>query len=295
MDKLCENITPDSGNTMTLVDRTFLKRQAPTLTVKRVPRAIGIRGVGDNLSSTDGYAVVTLHLPGKLRNGTNGVAEIKFEAHVVDNLPANLLLGSDVMKPNGMDVLYSRDVMAVTPCQGIEIPISAYTRDNRRINRVVKAMGETIVPPRSVASIPITFKKGYLPNRDYLFQPNTKNRIEKYGDEGGPFAHLVDANFDFIQAYNATSALISIEKNEKLGHLVEFEEEQALHADPSIHTMAAEPKSIYGLNISDGSPTTFVKSPPDPAELADEDTPDLFQTPPGHSAKTESNDGGIES
>lgn len=281
----CAPITPDSGNTMTLIDRKFLTEQCPNMTIRSMSRPIGIRGVGKNFSSSNEFAVVSVFLPGKLQDGSPAVAKVICEAHIIDNLPANILLGSDVMKPQGMDVLYSRDAMTIAACKGIEVPICSAIKDNMRINRLVKAQANTVIPPNSVASVPIDIK-GSLPDRDFLFDPDLRHDLKpSVGRDGGPFSHVVAADISFVQVYNATSTPAMLPRNARLGHLKDFDDDRALPAHASVHHLAADASPLYSMTAeSDDGPLLFVKSPP-----TDEDA-GHFSDPPRLRASTDSND-----
>jgi len=110
-----EAICPDSGNIMTLINRKFLQRQDSNCEIHKLEKPINVRGVGGRLVPSDCYANIRIHLPAKL-HGSEVMAVVPCEAHLVDYLPANLLLGTDVMTPYGLDISHSNLTMTIHGC-----------------------------------------------------------------------------------------------------------------------------------------------------------------------------------
>lgn len=99
----------DTGCTMTLVDRNSLKGQAPSIRIERLPSPINVQGLGSNIHETGEFVNVSLHLPGS--DGRTAV--ITREAHIVEDLKAKMLVGMDVLAPEGVIMVLSKQTATI--------------------------------------------------------------------------------------------------------------------------------------------------------------------------------------
>lgn len=237
----CESIVLDSGNTMSISSRRFLTRQSGGVdNIKWTKTPIGVKGVGPQPTSTQEYALVNLFIPGKRPDGAAAVAHLKLEVHVIDDLGPNLLLGSDVMSPHKMDILYSRQIAQIGMCENLEVPIQVFSRDNQKVRRIVKSQQDITIDAFQTQAVPIYAKKKTLPDRHFLFVPDDRFRSpEHFGPGGGPEAHLIDTKFDFIMVANNKSQPVTIQRSFKLGHIEEYDAQGAFQVSPVFHGLAA--------------------------------------------------------
>ena len=127
-DAAAESLCLDTGCTMTLVDREFLHTQAPIAKISRLPNAIAVRGVGSGGHHTDGYTVLDLPLPGTDANGTDVVAVLTCEAHIVNDLSAKMLIGMDILGPESILLDIPRRKAILYSCAKMAIPITVTPR-----------------------------------------------------------------------------------------------------------------------------------------------------------------------
>ena len=96
----------DTGSMVSLIDTTKAKEAGLTTKYTRLMR---INGIGNQ--STSKYTTFTIRLGNK---------EIPVQAYVLE-LRAGIILGMDTLKPNGIDVLPSRDVVQI---EDEEVPMT---------------------------------------------------------------------------------------------------------------------------------------------------------------------------
>ena len=64
-----------------------------------------VKGISGNEHSTVDYAILQIYIPGKDKQGEDTKAVMTREVHIVNSLDANMLIGTDVMVPERMDIL----------------------------------------------------------------------------------------------------------------------------------------------------------------------------------------------
>ena len=98
---------------------------------------------------------------------------------------------------------------------------------------------QTVIPARSVASVPICFRKATKlpPDQDFLFQPVPRGLNLR--QQEGPRAHIVDTNFTFVEVQNATDRPVIVLRKARLGSIQEYEEEGCYAVDPKETYLAA--------------------------------------------------------
>ncbi len=63
---------------------------------------------------SDSYATITIHAIAILPNGEEVITALLCEAHLVDFLAANLLLGTNVITPHGFNICLSNRTLTLT-------------------------------------------------------------------------------------------------------------------------------------------------------------------------------------
>ena len=170
-----ENMTAefcvDTGCNMSLIDRDFLKRLLPNCRITQYEQPIPVRGIGERIHHCSEYATFDLYISGSI-HGQPAVTQISRGARIVEGLQANMLIGMDIIGPEGMSMVTPKWELHVSSCNNLIAPISITPRA-ARIQRVVCAKEETKIPPSSAAAIPIKLRgKGTLPKgRNFLFDP----------------------------------------------------------------------------------------------------------------------------
>jgi transposase InsO family protein len=186
-------------------------------------RALQVKGISGNEHSTSEYVIATIRIPGTEFKTSKAVeAVITRELHIVDGLDANILIGTDVMVPEKINLLMGDKKMQISSCT-VTADIQVHIRSSyQRHEHPVHAKQTTWIPPRSVASVPI-HSLNAVADRDFLFEPVQLEQLSL-------FAHVVDAKTASILVKNDTSRSILLPRNQRLGHLHELGTEQGLSA-----------------------------------------------------------------
>ncbi|SLM34772.1 probable transposable element [Lasallia pustulata] len=181
-------ICVDSGCTMSLIDRAFLKETLPKTKILRVDRPIGVRGIGSTRYSSDEYVILDVFLDGTI-NDAPAQAHMRREAHVVDSLKAKFLMGVDILAPERICLNLSEGKMVVRSCKDLVALIQITAKDNVRVRRIVRTEKRLVIPPSSVYKVLVEVRgRMPLPDRDFLFEPDLE----------GAYAHIVDSTVPFI-------------------------------------------------------------------------------------------------
>ena len=202
---------------MSLIDRRFLQANLPNAEITRFQNAVRVRGIGDKVHDCHEYATFDLYLPGDSK-----VARISRGARVVDDLKAKMLIGMDIIGPEGISVHIPSRTATVESCGSMQVPLGVQPT-TERVDRVVRLTKLITIPARSTALIPLKLRgPTALPRgRDYLFEPSKAN----LGEEGGYVAHIIDSDTQYIQARNATDSPVIVPRHARLGKVMDYDAE----------------------------------------------------------------------
>ena len=213
----------DTGCSATLADRGFLLQRLPNLKIQKLASPMPVRGVGNKIIKTDEFCTIKMFIDGKL-NGLSTTASLTVEAHLVTDLKANMLIGTDTIAPQGICIDLGKQLLTIGACQNLQAPIETVTRQQPHLKRTVRVKFNTVIPSHSTIDIPVTYH-GSLPNdRDFLFEPQCPNDL---GNDGGVYAHVVDSSLTFVQIRNATDRPITLSKRARLGSVEEYQQHGA--------------------------------------------------------------------
>lgn len=224
--KLCA----DTGCTMSLIDTAFLMKHAPKAEIKRMPTPMNVRGLGDKRHDASEYTKLEMYSP-----GDKGTAVIERELHIVDNLSADVLIGVDILKPEGMVIDLDQNILTIRSCEGLSVPINVSSRGSR-INSTVYSEKAMIIAPHTNRKVTITGPRHRsldLPHdREFLFEPEKVDKLSAY-------AHVVDCDMSHIIVRNDSEEQIKLPRNVKLGKVIEYEAAgcfpvEAFHSDLAV-------------------------------------------------------------
>lgn len=221
------SICMNSGYSVTLINRAFLLKQAPGTHVRTITSPISIREIGTNHHSTNEYMLLDIYFPDK-RDGKDMRAKITREAHLIDNLKAKMLLGTDIIGPERIDIITSKN-QAFISSYDTTVDIDFKPRSRGLTIKPVVADKETMVPPRSQMVVPMHHAS--LPDdRDFLFEPSTE-AVSLY-------THLVNDTFHSVLARNDSDEPVLIPRHLRLGSVSKVDYDNCYHAAPEIANLA---------------------------------------------------------
>lgn len=243
-------VSPDSGCGVTLGDRAYLRKHIPNLEIKKMASSIPVRGVGNKIVSTAEYASVTIYVNGVIDGSQEmRTACLTMEVHIVDDLKANILIGTDTMTPQGMIVDLDARSVRLGKCQGLKAPIDVVARTQPHSKRTIRTKAAITIAPGTTLKVPVAYNGAIPEDRDFLFEPDC---AQDFGPTGGVFAHVVDHTISMVQVYNATVTPVRLPRKARLGALYEYEQDGAFLAAPTdAHLAVGNVKSWKG-NLAKG-------------------------------------------
>ena len=212
---------PDTDCGVTLVDKAWLLSHLPHQKISTMSTLTNIRGIGTSKHESAQFAALSLYFPGEDQAGQQVYASIRCELHLVDGLRANILVGNNILSPEGFAININKNRALIRSC-GVTIPINAKQR-GQFFRRKLLASDENVVPPRSETMIPLAPVS--LPDdRDFLFYPTTQSNLTLY-------VHIVDHMTTKIIVSNTSDCPLRIPRHQKLGHIIDICYENCFLAD----------------------------------------------------------------
>ena len=108
----------DLGYSVILINRAFLLEQALEIHIRTMASPISVRRIGTNHYSINEYILLEIYLPG-IRNRIDMRAKVTREAHLVDGLKAKMLLGTNIIGPEKIDIITSKNQAYIGSCNTI--------------------------------------------------------------------------------------------------------------------------------------------------------------------------------
>ena len=153
---------------MTFVDKDWLLRRLPGQKIKEMSTPLRIRGIGALRHESNQFAELSLFFPRENGEKEMVYASIKCELYPVKGFRANILIGNNILAPEGFVINIGLGHAIIGSC-GVKITIRARQR-GQFLRKRLFAEKDGVVPPRSEAMI--TLLPIPLPdNRDFLFHP----------------------------------------------------------------------------------------------------------------------------
>lgn len=172
---------------------------------------INVNGLHSKVQ-THHYISVDIFILGTI-NDSPSAAKLTIEAHIIPELQAKVLIGTDVMVPEGFDISFHKNLVFITSCQNITCPIMVHAKPNHVHDCPVYATKATQIPPHSGVRLLVFVKKHLPDNQDFVYNPAPLLRhLTQYG-------HLVDANFFFIDVFNLMEDPIRVSRRACMGTL----------------------------------------------------------------------------
>lgn len=236
---IAELVCWDTGCSVTLIDRSFLRTQLPEHKILEKDSPLVVRGIGSNKHTTAEYVNLDIYVPGHHETDGRPVEALLIrQAFVVDNLRAKMLIGMDILTPEGIDLIISTRKGHIRSCRTtFELTVTPPTRSF--IKQQVMLEEAISVPARSHMAVPVLHED--LPEGDYMFEPA----------DGCPvalFAAVVDSSFHAVLARNDSDQPVHLPKKLQMGSVMDLEIDGCYHLDPSeeAHELAVKlPKQTH--------------------------------------------------
>lgn len=242
----------DTGCSVTLIDRAYLNKALPSAEIRKMSTPMPVRGVGNKIIHTNEYVQIEMFVDGTI-GGKPATGSFIVEAHIVEDLKANMLIGIDTLEPQGISIDFTTASAKIRACEELTVPVNVHAKAQAHTKRTVKSKSAMTVPARSTIQVPVAYK-GMLADRDFLFEPEC---AQDFGTEGGVFAHIIDSSMTFVNVHNATDAPVRLPRKARLGSIVEFDQEGAYmvaaeHAPLSAGNTSTWKKKSWKSNLAKG-------------------------------------------
>jgi hypothetical protein len=113
----------DTGCSVTLIDRLGLESVLPDIEIRTIATPISVSGSGLNKQMSASYVILPIYFAGT-KKGKPAIAKFTREAHLVDDQRAKMLIGTDIILPEKIDIMISSKSAIIGSC-GVIIPIRA--------------------------------------------------------------------------------------------------------------------------------------------------------------------------
>jgi hypothetical protein len=123
----------DTGSGMSLVDESVLKAGAPS-GKRNVKSPVHIKGIGDEMYLSKESVVLDVFFP----DVTNTrLAKITREFHIVQDMDCGLLVGNDIIEPEGIVINLAKKKMQISTCDNMACHLKVQRKKRTTLNRVV--------------------------------------------------------------------------------------------------------------------------------------------------------------
>src|SRR5277367_4994309 len=142
----------DTGSGMSLVDESVLESGA--LSSRKSQSPVHIKGLGNEMYLSNESVVLDVFFP----DVTNTrLAKITREFHIVQDMDCGLLIGNDIIEPEGIVIDLAKKRMQISACDNMACRLKV--RQKRQMNRVIiRCAKETALKPWETV-VPVRFPK----------------------------------------------------------------------------------------------------------------------------------------
>jgi len=111
LDGVFEIVYLDTGCTMTITDKDWVKKFRPDLEIHRMNESINVRGISTAKYPLNEFVILNFFIPGVV-DGKIELVEITAEVYLVFNLKAKLLFDVDVLDSIRIDIVVGREAQS---------------------------------------------------------------------------------------------------------------------------------------------------------------------------------------
>ena len=224
--ELLEKYCADSGTTMSLADKDYIKSIVSNIIEHKTFELLRIRNINVVWHDTFSYVLLNFYVFDVAKDDKLVTTHFQREIHLVDQLSTKILIDVDIMMPEQMILNAERQKLTIKNC-GVTADLNMKIK-NFRIDRVIRALQQTIISLNTQMTISIKIRDKQISNdRDYSFMSFDESRL-KFAEEF--FQHIVDSQIVVVQVRNIIDKPIIISKNKKIGRLQNYEKKECFLA-----------------------------------------------------------------
>src|SRR5271155_5258680 len=195
----------DTGSGMSLVDESVLESGA--LSSRKSQSPVHIKGLGNEMYLSKESVVLDVFFP----DITNTrLAKITREFHIVQDMDCGLLIGNDIIEPEGIVIDLAKKRMQISACDNMACRLKV--RRKRQTNRIIiRCAKETALKPWDTV-VPVRFPKL---EGEYWFR-QYPGRLPSFCFSG---SGRIGRDKKEIQIYKCSDEEVIIPKDFKLGYI----------------------------------------------------------------------------
>ena len=204
-------ICVDSKISIIIINRKLKERDLPDAHTHLMAILARVRGIENDIHETNEYIIYEIYLLNK-KNTNERVVTIKTtrrEIYLVNKLAADMLLENDILVLEEIDLLFSKGIAYINS-YNVNILIEVRLKESL-IRRVINSKKVSIILLYSNVTVVIYHLN--LSDRDFLFKPWEDSILFLY-------AKIINKNIEVILIKNDSDKLVKIQRNIKLGDLL---------------------------------------------------------------------------
>src|SRR5271170_2225335 len=201
----------DTGSGMSLVDESVLESGA--LSSRKSQSPVHVQGIGDEMYLSKESVVLDVFFP----DVTNTrLAKITREFHIVQDMDCGLLIGNDIIEPEGIVINLAKKRMQISACDNMvcQLKVRRKQRESSRVvircaQTTVVRKGPVIVEPQLIRVRFPQLEKRYYPFKAYSNLPKGCHI----------FMDKMNGDWPNIIVYNWTDKDVTLPKDFKFGYI----------------------------------------------------------------------------
>ena len=215
----------DMGSSMSMIDDTIYETIAEKYP-KFTTNPVRIKGVGEEVHTSRESVILEVLLPDI---SGNRFARIRREFHIVHDMDCGLLIGNDIIEPEGIVIDVAKRTAILCHCEKIVCRLRVTPR-KRVSNFVVRCAKTMILAPNTSQTVPIRFPALDM-HSDYVFRPYLNNAFLPNGCY--VIQGIVSCDQERILVTNVSDKPQVISKDVRLGLIENMEAPQYTMLWPS--------------------------------------------------------------
>lgn len=220
---------------MSLIDRNFLVECCLTAKISSMTSLMKIKGMLDITYEARDFAVINIFLP----SDHNIITYIRRELHILVSISAKILLGIDILSPEGWYFNIETETMTLPYCVGITIHIVTKEYLPPLTPVQVFSHSQTVIQPHSQSFLRVASKSGSLliiPPRNFICRPNKSNPFTSY-------QHIVSNKLNKILVESKLSNQVNVPATFFHGIILDIDIDGILRLESDVFHLAAVPST----------------------------------------------------
>jgi len=144
-----KSICLNTGCIMSLINRSFLKKQISDILIKWISLLIVIQELRTETHYCDEYTVLTIYLP----DNNDQLTVIIKEMHIVNNLKIKMLIDIDILILENISIMLLSRKAIVNSCDNIELLLTVITWSIDSVWKIIMTYKNMIIQLRSHTNV----------------------------------------------------------------------------------------------------------------------------------------------